>query len=91
MHEFCSQFSIEIANGSLSAEEANIWTFESSIYGLHCIVYSQIFRSHDVSTNDELDLGSDPSKRIDLIGNYSRTMIMEKTSQLIQRMEIQIE
>ena len=62
MKEFCTQFCLDIANGHTHAEEANTWTFESSIHGLYrldYILHSLVFRSYDVSANDDLDLGSD--------------------------------
>ena len=62
MKKFCTQFCLDIANGRTPAEEANTWTFESSIHGLYrldYILHSLVFRSYDVSANDDLDLGSD--------------------------------
>ena len=62
MHEFSFRFSMELATDSTPAEEVNTWTFESSIHGLQrleYILHSLIFRSYDVSANDELDMGSD--------------------------------
>ena len=62
MKEFCTQFCLDIANGHTPAEEANTWTFESSIHGLYrldYILHSLVFCSYDKSAHDELHLGSD--------------------------------
>ena len=62
MDEFCSAFSLNIANGGTLEDASDTWTWRSSFGNLRRIDYilhSRVLRSFDASANRELDLGSD--------------------------------
>ena len=62
MEDFCTEFSMDIANGATPYDDPDTWTYKNSwghLTRLDYILHSKSLRSFDKSANDELHLGSD--------------------------------
>ena len=62
MQDFCTEFSMDIANGATPCDDPDTWTYTNSwghLTRFNYILHSKSLRSFDVSANDELHLGSD--------------------------------
>ena len=62
MKEFCSAFSLDIANGVSMENDPSMWTWKSpagEYNRFDYILHSRSLRSFDTSSNLELDMGSD--------------------------------
>ena len=76
MEDFCMEFSMVIANGSIPYDDPDTWTYNNSwghLTRLDYIMYSKSLRSFDVSVYDELHLGSD-HRNISASIEYIRSM-----------------
>ena len=76
IEEFCMYFVINIANGITPYDESDTWTFKNSwghLRRFDYILHSKSLRSFDVSTNDELHLGSD-HRNVSASIEYIRSM-----------------